>query len=154
MRKIVVAFIAVLLASGLGACGGSDKKKTPPTASTAQPTTTSSTPGVSTEQKAETTVAAQCLDRFSKKIKGTQQYAKPAILGYLKSGNVVALVMYGPKGGARTGEKQIIKEHPKFDAYHSPNDKILIFYGRKPSSGDFKIGDTCQKAAGAAGSAQ
>jgi hypothetical protein len=180
MKRLATLCLAAGLALTIAACGGSTKTvttaatppstpSTPSTTTTTPPTDTQGTQGgqgtqgttstqqgqgsggVSDAQRAETRAAAKCLVTKSRKIKGSQQYGKPAILGYLPSGNVVALVLYGPSGGAKAGEAQITREHPKFDAYNSPNDKILIFYGRKADKSDFNIGNVCQKEASAAG---
>jgi hypothetical protein len=75
------------------------------------------------------------------------------VAGTLRSGNPIVMVMYGPAGGAREGEAQILREHPRYATYHAPNDKILVFLGHKVavSSPDFTAADACQRLAGAAG---
>ncbi len=157
MAKLAATSVSLLLALGLGACGSGKKADTAATTSTP----TSSTPATKTkvsgnatpEQRAETIAAVACLSRYAKKLKGAKQYGQPAVAGLLPTRNVIVLAMYGAKGGARAGEVRILKEHPSYAAYNSPDDKILVFFARKvvPGSPDFKTGDMCQRAAAAAG---
>lgn len=131
-------------ASGTGSTGTTLTTSSPTT-----PTTTSGT--VSPAQNAETKAAALCLQGHATSVKGDQQFAKPAVVAHLRSGNVIALVLYGPAGGAIQGEQAIRRSHPNLSAYSSPNGKILIFYAHKPNKTDFDIGNSCQLKASAAG---
>jgi hypothetical protein len=155
LSKLAAIGTSLLLAMGVGACGSDKKAGTgaAPAGSGTPAPKTSVSGDASSEQRAETVGAVACLSRYAKKLKGARQYGQPAVAGLLPTRNVIVLVMYGPKGGARAGEEKILRAHPSYAAYNSPDDKILVFFARKvvPGSPDFKTGDMCQRAASAAG---
>lgn len=155
MGKLAYLGVSLLLLLGLGACGSDKKAKTAASSpAPATPVTDTKVPGdAKAEQRAETIAAVECLRRYAKNRRGIRLYGRPAVVGTLPSRNVIVMAMYGPKGGARGGEVRILKEHPTYSAYNSPDDKILVVYVGKvsPGSPDFRAGDTCQRAAAAAG---
>lgn len=154
MVKFASICLSLLVTFALGACGGSSKKPPPAAELPAAPSAKTKVSGdAAAEQKAETIASVECLRRYAKNRKGIRLDGQPAVVGTLPTRNVIAMAMYGPKGGARAGELRVLKKHPAYSAYNSPDDKILVVFVRKvsPGSPDFAAGDTCQRAAAAAG---
>lgn len=151
MKAPLAICVAFLLGLGAGACG-SDKKTTT-AATSAATSSTSAQSSAALDQKAETAAAAGCLAHYAKRLRGIRLDGRPAVAGTLPTRNVIAMAMYGPAGGARIGELRTLKANPSYSAYNSPDDKILVVFVRKvaPGSPDFVAGDTCQRAASAAG---
>lgn len=158
MSRYASVCVALCLPLGLAACGGDKKSetsssspqtvtKTTTAPSTTPPSTTSSeksSSGLSASQDAELKAGAECMVAVSAtKVKGSQQFGKPGLIGKLPSGNTFALVFYGTDKGATQGEIAIEKEHPGLIAYHSSSDKILVMFRSKPSATDRGIGLKC-----------
>lgn len=151
MRSSASICAALCLVLGIGACGSERKTDTAPKSASSGSDRAASSAKL--DQKAETAAAAACLSHFAKKLSGIRLDGRPAVAATLPTRNVIAMAMYGPAGGARAGEVRTLKANPTYSAYNSPDDKILVVFVRKvrPGSPDFAAGDTCQRAASAAG---
>jgi hypothetical protein len=139
---------------GFAGCGGSDKKSGTSAASSSTPVRTTGTqpaPRVGASQTAELRSAAACLLRFTRKLQGKQVLGKPAVFAVLKGGNKIALVLYGKAGGAAGDLAAVRKAQPKYSVFQSPDGQVLTFYPQKPDRVDSHIGNTCARAAVAAG---